>query len=39
MYGVALLAFNHVLPTLGVVFLITSTIKITKRYPIRRWFF
>lgn len=39
MVGVALLAFNHILPTFGVYFLITVTIKITKRYPIRRWFF
>ncbi len=39
MYGVALLAFNHILPTMGVLYLITITIKITKRYSIRRWFF
>jgi hypothetical protein len=30
---------NNVLPAIGVFQLITVTIKITKRYPIRRWFF
>lgn len=39
MMGVALLAFNHVLPTLGVVYLINTTIKICRRYPLNRWFF
>jgi hypothetical protein len=39
MVGVALLAFNHVLPTLG-VYLIGATVwKIARGYPIRRWFF
>lgn len=37
--AIAILTLNYVLPALGIYQLITSTVKITKRYPLRRWFF
>lgn len=39
MIGVALLAFNHILPTMGVFYGATVVWKIARGYPIRRWFF
>ena len=42
MIGVALLAFNHILPTMGVFYGATIVWKIArgrKQYPISRWFF
>ena len=33
------LLMNHVLPILGVWYLITVVWKIAKHYPVKRWFF
>ena len=33
------LLLNHILDAIGIFAIITSTIKISLRYPLKRWFF
>lgn len=33
------LLLNHILDAIGIYALITTTIKISLRYPLKRWFF